>query len=338
MQSIPSAAERQLINVRVRAPGRKLQLNWQCGPDADEHAADAAAVEKAAGDVRAAFRRLVEVLHRPGWKAAVAQVAQNGARLYEELVPAHVSLRKRLDSAIPCDLRISIVDVCQASQLPWGGIYSGSLSQGARNLRDDFWCIKHNVFAYQETSAEDFNTGRETLRNRSHPIAYVPHSGPRPRGGSFCRHREEFEVACSDHRHSTWALYLREAPEVPEDILKVITAQGARLKSIPKDTLSASATGMLFIDGMDMQVDGRLGTRLLREVWEHWQGLIVSEVPIARELDFCVHLVEQVRGGRPVSELVRDVRAEYWPESLLYGVYCIPGFAFQPPPYESVRT
>jgi hypothetical protein len=344
MASTPAAADFHRINISVRTPGRKLHLKWKCEvcDESDTHIVDRSRVEAAVNDVRVTFRELAGALRRrekereeDHTEESVGRVANAGRHLYDELIPPQVSLRRILDSSVQCDLRIQIVDLCQ---LPWGAIYSGDLpddgasEEPARVLPESFWCIKHNVFAYKLSAQERF-TKHASAKNLPHRFAYVPRSRERPTDAKACLDPQEFDRECNLAWHYTWALYLRETANkgVPAGLLNAIQRYGARWAGIRSDTESARLTGMLFIDGIDVGIAEPTGTDLVQEICKNWQGMVVSEVPLAHGTEFCVDLVDEAKSGAKISDLLRPLRTKNWPESLLYSVYCVPDFAFERP-------
>jgi hypothetical protein len=328
MSSTGEAAPRNHIDIKVQKTGTKLLVKWEAAQgDSEHYRIEYASLEAAARGVRTRLRELNEALNNDPGDAALRMVAQAGRRLYEEVIPSGTSLRRHLESSQQCDLRILMIDLCQ---LPWGAIFSGDCQGRADEIRNDFWCIKHNVFAYRPTAADKY-IEQASASNQSARIAYVPKELGRPIDSEECFSRAEFNEACDRNRYFTWSLYLRESPEETALLdLNMIRIHGKRLTDPSPDIDSARLTGMLFIDGLDVKTEEQAGMELLHEVCNNWQGMIVSEVPLTHELNFCVDLVDEANAtGEKISELLPRLRTAHWPESLLYSVYCVPDFVFE---------
>jgi hypothetical protein len=308
-------------------------LDWRCEAtgEKNQHNVDLADVESAARGVRGALNTLARRIKSGRDHGAIRAVAQAGRWLYDCLVPEGKELRELLGSLRTLDLHIAIVDHCQ---LPWGAIYSGA-SPGEDEPADqeNFWCIKHNVVAYPPSALDIFDI-KASAADRWISISYVPQNRRRPRHSESCDNLQKFEETCDQHKSWTWALYLRD-PHLQSsggiDFLRTVKKHGGRFTELKRPVSRSKLAGMLFVDGVDVSIDEPAGAEIWREVWRNWQGMVVNEVPIpsSKQLNFCVELVEKVRSGEKMSELVRDVRRNRRAEALLYGIYCLPDFGYR---------
>ena|ERR1051325_6203336 len=294
--------------------------------------------------------------------ALLKELAQAGNRLYK----AHFHDPGKAGVATKIQKRLEMLDAPHRISfsmgvpihVPWGLVYDGdpdALSGKADdidiNQYRNFWCIKYHVASvYYTVDPEGANAPVSAASLRVHSVVnqgVLDRTAPylKECGGPLW----DWMVGRFGpplHSQKEWLSKWHAESNQVAVLYFYSHADGANI-GLGADTISANdlaqelgesgAQGappcLVFVNGCSTAVGHATGGFLEATSGSRFCGFIGAEasIPDVYALRFgSAFLCELMRGERTVLEIMDAFRAQHWPLSLLYNVYCVPDMRLQP--------
>jgi hypothetical protein len=294
--------------------------------------------------------------------AILKEVAQAGHRLYNSLFydPNGPGQATRMKGRMR-ELMHARIDFSMGVPLhvPWGLVYDGDPERLSGHAGDidfanyrDFWCIKYQVASvYHTVDPEGANKplpgdvlGVHAIMNQAVYDRTGPHllacGGPYWQGitarfGPPVFSQKAWLARWEKEYDTTAVLYFYSHANGGNIGLG---ADNISANDLAQD-LAARSGGTLpclvFINGCSTAVGDPKGGFLEATSGSRFCGFIGAEasIPDVYALRFgSAFLYEFLRGKKSVIEIMRDLRQQHWPLSLLYNAYCVPDLRIAPAP------
>ena len=234
--------------------------------------------------------------------------------------------------------------------IPWGLTFTPRAGRSLNSLEGnydefkDFWCIRHNLMSYSDHSnrpklepkpmkGDDFTLTVVCEEEKGHSLWKL--SLESLRSEEMPTSKEDLKNFVDTKTSFSQLMYFNPNPSsrfisvgsdelLPSELFEMFSQVGKRIERMKKRNGIKVTAGFAFVD-QEAIFHGEQGEEWIDTfMGSQWGGVIAAEVSFSNQAlrGFGVLLFNRIiNAEEPASETISKIRKEFWPFSLLYGVY-----------------